>query len=1246
MYTSSSGIWQPVWVEPVDPAGVSELVIIPDVDGARLRLTVNTLATNGVSVVATVKDTGTPFLSVTSAPNTELSLAIPNAKLWSPTAPFLYDLAVSVVQNGAAVDAVTSYFGMRKISIGTVSGVKKMLLNNSVVFEMGPLDQGFWPDGIYTAPTDAALRYDIDQTIALGFNLIRKHIKVERQRWYYWADKLGVLVWQDMPSVNSYTGNPQPIDTNQFEVELRSVVKTHWNSPAIIMWDIFNEGQGQHDTAALVQAVKTLDPSRLVNQASGGGYYGVGDVLDNHSYPAPGNPTSTTQAVVDGEYGGIGFQMSGHLWNPALAGGNYVGANTTGDIATIYDSFANDLIYSKANGGLSAAIYTQTTDVENECNGLMTYDRLLKPPLNLINNSNQKAKTGQLVLSEVLPTSQSQGRAWRYTTATAATNWYATAFDDSSWNTGLAGFGTAGTPGAVVRTTWNTSDIWARQQFTLGNLRAADLANLVFSCYHDEDCEIYLNGVLAATASGYVTAYVLLDMNTNTQNALIPKGTNVIAVHCHQTGGGQDIDVGITERTIIADTFTLPGDYAGYWALDETNGTTAADSSGKGNNGTVNSGVWNASGQNGGCLTFNGTSSYAQINRTVSNDFSIAFWVKTTQTAGTGQWYNGKVLVDGDVPGNANDFGSALCGGKFAFGIGNPDTTILSATSINNGAWHYCVATREQLTGAINVYVDGNLETNGVANTNSLTAPARLRFGNIQSGGGFLNGSLDEVRIYNRALGHLQVAALYADIALAPAAPTNLTATAGNAQAALQWTQSLGAASYIVKRSTSSGGPYTPLGTLTATSCTDTNLVNGTTYFYVVCAVNSAGQGPDSAEVSVTPHTLMAWFKADAITGLANGATVAIWGDASGNGNDVTETTPGQQPTYVAGALNGLPVVRFNGANSNYLAFNRPVRDDFTILCVYRSSKGIGTGTAFFQGAGLVNGEMPGTVNDFGVSLNTNGFLLAGTGNPDTTVVSSGSSYANGQPHLFTFRRTRATGALALYADGAQAGSATGGTQSLTSPGRLVLGAQQTLLFFLTGDIAEVKIFNSPLSSSDRAAEESALMCKYGIAGGGGTPPAIPSGLTATAGNRQVSLSWMPATGAASYNLWRSTNNGSSYALLASGLTVAGFVDASAVNGSTNYYEVASVSACGVSFNSAPVAVLLPLPKLGLSTSIGSLALSWPAWANDWRLWSATNLVPPVAWVLVTNQVTSTNERLTVTLPLGTEVSFFRLASP
>jgi hypothetical protein len=403
MYTSSSGIWQPAWLEPVDASGVSSLLMVPNVDHSQLQLTVNTYATAGVMVVATVLTNGVALNSVTGSPNTQLNIPIPNENLWSPTNPFLYNLQISVMHDGAAVDTVTSYFGMRKIAVNSVAGRWRLFLNNQFLFEFGPLDQGFWPDGVYTAPTDAALAFDIQMEKALGFNMVRKHLKVERQRWYYWADTLGILVWQDMPSCNTYTGNPDPpaVDPVQFAAELSAMVTNHWNSPSIIMWDVFNEGQGeagsgngvgQANTAYLVQLVESLDPSRLVNQASGWNWVGAGSVDDIHNYPDPGNPINNTLASVDGEYGSIGYVVPGHMWFGSDYGyGSAFTVGTTNELISYYNYYAKELAgyEPSAAGGLNAGVYTEITDMETESAGLMTYDRLLKVDPSVISTANQ-----------------------------------------------------------------------------------------------------------------------------------------------------------------------------------------------------------------------------------------------------------------------------------------------------------------------------------------------------------------------------------------------------------------------------------------------------------------------------------------------------------------------------------------------------------------------------------------------------------------------------------------------------------------------------------------------------------------------------------------------------------------------------------------------------------------------------------------------------------------------------------------
>jgi predicted alpha-1,6-mannanase (GH76 family)/fibronectin type 3 domain-containing protein len=1244
MYTSSSGIWQPVWLEPVASTGVQNLVIIPDVDNNRLRLTVNTYATSGVTVKVAVLDNGIVVATTTGNPQTELDIPIANPKLWSPDSPFLYGLQISVVNNGVTNDTATSYFGLRKISVSKVGGVPRIFLNNQQIFGMGPLDQGFWPDGIYTAPTDAALAYDIQMEKNLGFNLVRKHIKVERQRWYYWADKLGIMVWQDMPSCNSYTGSPQPIDAAQFVNELTGLVTNHWNSPAIVMWVTFNEGQGQSEdgsygqtnTTYIVQTVKTLDPYRLVNQASGNNWVGAGDVVDSHSYPNPGNPTSTTQAPVDGEFGGIAWHVAGHLWNASQAGTGYLLASSLDNFADLYDTYLSQAVSYKstANGGLNAAIYTQITDVENECNGLLTYDRLRKPDLNKIRASNLKAINGAISLTDVLPTSVNSGRTWSYTNSDSTNipaNWYASNFTAPGWSSGQGGFGSSGTSGLNIRTTWGNSNIWLRSWFTLGSLSAQNLSNLVFNCFHDEACEIYINGVLAASATGYTTTYVPMTINAAGLNALIPNSTNLIAVHCNQTYGGQGIDVGIAIQDLSANVLAVPTDYLGYWPLDATTGTVAVDASGNGNNGTVSGAAWSTDGRVNGCLIFNGATSSVQITNPVSIDFSIAFWVKTTQTAGTGQWYYGAGLVDGDAYLVGKDFGTALVGSRFAFGVGNPDTTIVSTNSINDGAWHHCVATRTQLSGAMNLYVDGALQATGTGNTNLLTASTNLFFGRIASGGGYFNGRLDDIQIFNRVLGNNEIAALYDSHTFAPDAPTNLTAMTANSQVTLSWNASPLATSYTVSRSLTPGGTYTAIGSTSTNTYTDSNVVSGVTYYYVVAAANAVGLGSNSAEIGVTPSAVAvagSLYVDLRASDLATG--VATWTNRAGLGNFVTSGT--DAPVYTTNQ--GVVAVQLDG-NDGYKG---PYTTTFLL-----SGNAPRTVEAWVNNPSLNDEEtmvgmgMRGTTDqNFAFNFGSNaGWGALALYNDDLGW--NGNPTANVWHHLVvTYDGTNAL----LYADGVLKNSAARTAATLVDP--IWIGSQTAdgvtpANGWLSGYINAIRVHTGVLSAS-------AVTANYAL-GAVILTPAVPTGLAGVAGNRKISLSWGTVSGAASYNLWRSTDAGASYQPLALGLTLASYEDASAVNGQTNYYQVTAGNSYGVSANSAALGVYLALPVMGMSVNPDALTVSWPAWASDWTLYGSTNLTPPVAWSPVTNAVGSNNGVFNVTLPLGSGVQFFRLVS-
>ena len=548
-YTPSTGIWQTAWLEPVPAARIGRMTLVPDLDASCLRLTVEGIGTVGRghtgpqnSIEAIARDGRRQVARVVGGVGRELKLQIPRErlKLWSPTSPFLYDLSVTLKQGDLKVDGVESYFGMRKIDLGKdEAGFTRMRLNGEFLFQIGPLDQGFWPDGLYTAPTDEALRYDIEMTKKLGFNMARKHVKIEPARWYYWCDKLGLLVWQDMPSGNNKT----PESKAQFQVELDRLVEGFRNHPSIIMWVVFNEGWGQHDTERYVERVKKTDPSRLVNNASGWADKKVGDVLDIHRYPGPGAPDpEQLRAGVLGEFGGLGLGVDGHTWTDKTWG--YRGTDSSAELTGRYVTLLRGVWGYQQSHGMSAAVYTQTTDVETECNGLMTYDRaVIKVDVDRVAAANR----GRVPkLKVIVPTSQAKGIPWRYTFEKPGEGWFKPEFDDSAWKEGPGGFGTKMTPGGVVRTEWSSADIWIRRPFELPE---ADPGELTLWVHHDEDVEIYINGVLAAKATEFTVDYEELMLTPDGRRALKP-GKNVMAIHCKQTKGGQYIDAGIVEITM------------------------------------------------------------------------------------------------------------------------------------------------------------------------------------------------------------------------------------------------------------------------------------------------------------------------------------------------------------------------------------------------------------------------------------------------------------------------------------------------------------------------------------------------------------------------------------------------------------------------------------------------------------------------------------------------------------------------
>jgi len=538
-YSPSSGIWQTVWLEPVPAACIESLWMTPDLDhdGLRLRINVNSLA-DGLQVEALASAEGTTLGHVTGLPGAELFLPIANPKLWSPDSPFLYDLQVTLRMDGQETDRVASYFGMRKVALKKDGqGHAQITLNGQPLFQVGTLDQGFWPDGIYTAPSDEALRSDIEFLKAAGFNLTRKHVKIEPDRWYYWCDKLGLLVWQDMPSANNAGSEGQ----REFEVELLHMVKDLYNHPSIILWVLFNEGWGQYDTPRLTQSIKTLDPSRLVDDASGWADTHVGDVVDGHSYPdPPALEPESRRATVVGEFGGLGMMVEGHGWSAGRSW-SYRMEPDAKALAEDYLVLLRHVWSLHHLQGLSAAIYTQTTDVETECNGLLSYDRAVaKIPAQILAQANVVGRD-QNPGRVIVPDATFASVTWSYTFQQPGPGWFKSDYDAARWQEGVAGFGTTGTPGALIHTIWATDDIWLRRQFTLGN---EDLHGLKLEAYHDEDLEVYFNGVLAVKLPGFIDHYEQFDVLPEAAAALKP-GINTLAVHCHQTTGGQYVDVGL-----------------------------------------------------------------------------------------------------------------------------------------------------------------------------------------------------------------------------------------------------------------------------------------------------------------------------------------------------------------------------------------------------------------------------------------------------------------------------------------------------------------------------------------------------------------------------------------------------------------------------------------------------------------------------------------------------------------------------
>lgn len=567
VYTRTTGIWQTVWLEAVGNTYLREFALTPDVDGGRLLFQGWVAGPSAGAVVrlrASVEGRVVAEASVPASGRSTLAvLTIPDPVLWEPGRPFLYDLSIVIERDGAVEDEVSTYFGLRK----THTDGRQFLINDRRVFQRLVLDQGFYPDGIYTAPTDEALRRDIELSMAAGFNGARLHQKLFEPRFLYWADRLGYIVWGEYADWG--LNHMDPAAVAQFVLEWREALRRDRNHPSIIGWCPLNEtphNEGNALLQALLGVTQQIDPTRPLLDTSGYVHLNPDtDVLDCHNYDQ--NPASLRaafsmfaltgenpwrndrsdprgadrgQPYFVSEYGGTHLAREGQegAW----------GYSTAGDLETFLARYRGLTDALLDNPYMFGFCYTQLTDIEQEQNGIYYYDRTPKYDVALIREINERPAAYETIgpgrplsLTTLVPTSRASRQTWRYTTEQPPANWMSPDFDDSGWAEGIGGFGREGTPGAVIGTEWTTADIWLRRSFVYDG-QPFDIA--AFDIHHDEDATLYLNATPVTQLTGFTQSYTLAEATEQIRAALV-EGTNVLAVHCHQEVGGQFIDVGV-----------------------------------------------------------------------------------------------------------------------------------------------------------------------------------------------------------------------------------------------------------------------------------------------------------------------------------------------------------------------------------------------------------------------------------------------------------------------------------------------------------------------------------------------------------------------------------------------------------------------------------------------------------------------------------------------------------------------------
>jgi Beta-galactosidase/beta-glucuronidase len=542
-YTAVSGIWQTVWLEPVSKTHLQQFVPVPDIDQQQVHFTTTATALTGAEQLRiTIKKEGRLVKDTVAAFKNKLTVSLPGASLWSPASPVLYDVEVALSNKNKVVDQFNTYFAMRKIALGKdEQGYTRLMLNNQPLFQFGTLDQGWWPDGLLTPPSDEAMLYDMVKLKEMGFNMIRKHIKVEPSRYYYHADTMGLLLWQDMPSgfAGSQTPSHVAFDAKedwvrpaesaaQFEKEWKAIMDHLRFFPSIVMWVPLNEGWGQYDTKRIAQLTKDYDPTRLVDAPSGWTDRGVGDVNDAHQYPGPGMEppiANKGRAIVLGEFGGLGLVVKDHIWNPNTRNWGYKTYMGKDTLMAEYSELMYNLQLMVPRG-LSAAVYTQTTDVEGEVNGLMTYDRkVIKIPVELLRRLHAPLYEKPIgKISFINKAAETDANHFYYQLGNLP----------SGWQLSPEGFTITRTPVELKK----GESVYAYQEFEIDVMPEG----LGLKLYGFGDAKIYLNGELIWQEDKIKTKRHYDDVNITNKIKLLKKGKNRLALECTQATQATQFD--------------------------------------------------------------------------------------------------------------------------------------------------------------------------------------------------------------------------------------------------------------------------------------------------------------------------------------------------------------------------------------------------------------------------------------------------------------------------------------------------------------------------------------------------------------------------------------------------------------------------------------------------------------------------------------------------------------------------------